>query len=115
MGTDRVSRQKIVNAPRHRPNSMLEFGEEMLDKETAKLNEKTHALRVLQDLSEASLTRAMEESLAAFQVSLARLPGAEVSDQPNLLWSLRECHLISTTASFVVPSTHYTSMLRLRK
>src|SRR6266851_3294956 len=82
----RVSRQKIVNAPRHRPNIMLECGEEILEKETAKLNEKPHALRVLRDLSEASLTRAIEESLAAFQVSLARLPGAEVSDQPNLLW-----------------------------
>lgn len=75
-----------MNASRHRPNILLECGEEILDKETAKLHEKPHALRVLQDLSEASLTRAIEESLAAFQVSLARLPGAEVYDQPDLLW-----------------------------
>lgn len=41
---------------------------------------------VLHDVSDASLTRAIEESLAAYQVSLARLPGAEVYDTPNLLW-----------------------------
>ena len=57
------------------------------DEETAKLNEKQNALRVLQDVSEPSLTRAIEESLAAYQVSLAqRLPGGEVYDTPEFLW-----------------------------
>ena len=43
-------------------------------------------VRVLQDLSAASLTRAIEESLAAFPLILARLPGAEIYDTPDLLW-----------------------------
>ncbi len=43
-------------------------------------------VRVLQDLSAASLTRAIEESLAAFPLILARLPGAEIYDMPDLLW-----------------------------
>jgi GNAT superfamily N-acetyltransferase len=55
--------------------------------ETAKLNEKQKAMRVLQDVSEPSLTRAIEESLAAYRVSLAqRLPGGEVYDYPDFLW-----------------------------
>ncbi len=57
------------------------------DEETAKLNEKENALRVLQDVSETALTRAIEESLAAYQVSLAQqLPGGEVYDNPDFLW-----------------------------
>jgi len=43
-------------------------------------------VRVLQDLSAASLTRAIEESLAAFPLILARLPGAEIYNTPDLLW-----------------------------
>jgi hypothetical protein len=43
-------------------------------------------VRVLKDLSAASLTRAIEESLAAFPLILARLPGAEIYDTPDLLW-----------------------------
>ncbi|GAC1453613.1 MAG: hypothetical protein PVSMB4_14310 [Ktedonobacterales bacterium] len=42
--------------------------------------------RVLRDVTAASLAPAIEASLAAYQVSLARLPGAEVYDTPNLLW-----------------------------
>ena len=82
----KVSRQKIVNASRHRPHTLLDYGEEILHKEATRLNEENNVLHAFQDLSEASITQAIEESLAAFQISLARLPGAEVYDQPNLLW-----------------------------
>jgi GNAT superfamily N-acetyltransferase len=50
------------------------------------LNEPDNTVNVLQDLSAASLTKAIEESLATFPVVLARFPGNEVHNTPNLLW-----------------------------
>ena len=53
---------------------------------TSVMNQNNNPTPVLQDLSAASLTRAIEESLAAFPLTLARLPGAEIYDTPDLLW-----------------------------
>ena len=50
------------------------------------INQNNNPAPVLQDLSAASLTGAIEESLAAFPLILARLPGAEIYNTPNLLW-----------------------------
>jgi GNAT superfamily N-acetyltransferase len=50
------------------------------------INQNNNTTPVLQDLSAASLTKAIEESLAAFPLILARLPGAEIYDTPDLLW-----------------------------
>jgi hypothetical protein len=50
------------------------------------MDENNAPVRVLKELSTASLTRAIEESLAAFPLILARLPGAEIYDTPDLLW-----------------------------
>ena len=55
-------------------------------KELTILNSEKKPPPVLEELSETSLTPAIENSLAAYQVSLARLPGAEVYDTPDLLW-----------------------------
>ncbi len=41
---------------------------------------------MLQDTSAASMTRAIEESLAAFPRQIGRLTGAELHDTPTLLW-----------------------------
>ncbi len=50
------------------------------------MNEPDNTMNVLQDLSAASLTKAIEESLATLPVVLARFPGNEVHNAPNLLW-----------------------------
>jgi ribosomal protein S18 acetylase RimI-like enzyme len=60
--------------------------------------------QVLRDVSAAALVPAIEASLTAYQVSLARLPGAEVYDTPNLLW-------VSTGVSLDFYNGVYRSML----
>jgi ribosomal protein S18 acetylase RimI-like enzyme len=66
---------------------MLDCKKKIIDQGgNASLHEKDSVLPVLQDVSEASLTRAIEASLIAYQVSLAQLPGAEIYDTPSLLW-----------------------------
>lgn len=50
------------------------------------MNEQQQTVPVLQDLSDAAISRAIEASLTAFPVNVARSLGGEISNTADLLW-----------------------------
>ena len=50
------------------------------------MREQNDVSRILRDTTPASMTKAIEDSLEAFPLSLAQLPGAEIYNKPDLLW-----------------------------